>query len=240
MSLESLYDATLRRVGPVHAVLRHAVWSAGGLAVRAASALGGFELPPDRLLPLYKLPFLLGTYERGTVRAVRGLLRPGMTAFDVGAHAGYYTLLFSRLVGPRGRVFAFEPQRETFAVLQRNVARRRLGNVRLFPLAVSDHEGEGQLWQTPLSLGHTLLAAKLGGGTQARPVTVTTLDALARVEGIERAHLVKVDVEGAGTFTGARRDPGIQAGDPARAWRGPAGTARPAGRGRLHRRAGAA
>jgi FkbM family methyltransferase len=212
--LEPLYDATLRRVGPVHAVLREAVWSAGDALVRVSSAVTAFELPPDRLLPLYKLQFLLGTYERGTVRAVRELLRPGMIAIDVGAHAGYYTLLFSRLVGPAGRVLAFEPHPVTFAVLARNAQRRALANVRLFPSAVSDHEGPARLWQTDLSVGHSLLPVK-DGAAQPLPVIATTLDALSRAEGIERADLVKVDVEGgeaevvAGMVELAARSPGL-------------------------------
>ena len=36
-------------------------------------------------------------------------LQPGDTVFDVGANVGLYTLLFSRLVGPQGQVYAFEP-----------------------------------------------------------------------------------------------------------------------------------
>jgi FkbM family methyltransferase len=212
--LEPAYDATLRRVKPVHAVLRGAVWSLGDVAVRAGSALTGFELPPDRLLPLYKLQFLLGTYERGTVRAVRRLLRPGMTALDVGAHAGYYTLLFSRLVGPGGRVLAFEPHPQTFAVLSRNARRRALANVELSASAVSDREGEARLWQTELSVGHSLLPVK-PGAARSLPVTTTTLDAVSRAEGLARADLVKVDVEGgeaevlAGMRDLAARSPGL-------------------------------
>ena len=194
--LEPLYDATLRRVGPAHAVLRGVVWAAGGLAVRLASAATAFELPPDHLLPLYKLQFLLGTYERGTVRACRRLLRPGMTAMDVGAHAGYYTVLFSRLVGPVGRVFAFEPHPTTFAVLERNVRRRSLANVTLSAAAVSDRDGEGDLWETAVSVGHTLLAAKPGTG-RARRVPTVRLDTAARGHAVERVDLVKIDVEGA-------------------------------------------
>jgi FkbM family methyltransferase len=193
--LEPLYDATLRRAGPVHTVLKATVWSAGDALVRVASALTGFSLPEERLLPLYKLQFLLGTYERGTVRACRGLLRPGMTAIDVGAHAGYYTLLFSRLVGPSGRVFAFEPHPATFALLSRNVGKRRLANVALVPAAVAEREGEAPLWESPLSVGHSLLQAKRGA-TGALTVATTSLDALSRERAIERADLVKVDVEG--------------------------------------------
>jgi FkbM family methyltransferase len=137
-----------------------------------------------------------------------------MTALDVGAHAGYYTLLFSRLVGARGRVFAFEPHPATFAVLARNAERRHLSNVRLLPMAVADHEGEADLWQTSLSVGHSLLGAKPGGHAPL-PVAVTSLDAWSRREAIDRADLVKVDVEGgetevlAGMAELARRSPGL-------------------------------
>ena len=81
-------------------------------------------------------------------------------------------------------------------MLQRNVERRRLPNVRLFASAVADHDGPAQLWQTPLSIGHSLLHAKQGA-TEALPVASLRLDTLSRTEAIERADLVKVDVEGA-------------------------------------------
>ena len=37
--LETVYDATVRRVGPLHAVARETVWAAGDLAVRAVREL---------------------------------------------------------------------------------------------------------------------------------------------------------------------------------------------------------
>jgi hypothetical protein len=36
-------------------------------------------------------------------------LKPGMTAIDIGANLGVYALPIARLVGPHGRVFAYEP-----------------------------------------------------------------------------------------------------------------------------------
>ncbi len=51
----------------------------------------------------------LGSYELAKQRKVIELVRPGMVCWDVGAHVGFYTLLFAELVGPLGRVFAFEP-----------------------------------------------------------------------------------------------------------------------------------
>src|SRR6266446_717422 len=51
-----------------------------------------------------------GFSERFVTDYFRRTVRPGMRVVDVGAHVGYYTLLFSRLVGQSGQVFAFEPE----------------------------------------------------------------------------------------------------------------------------------
>lgn len=193
--LERIYDATVRPLGPLHALLRFLAWGLGGLVVGVVSRLVRFELPDDGLFPLYKLRLLLGTHEPDTVRLCRRLLRPGQTALDVGAHAGYFTLRFAEAVGPSGRVAAFEPHPGTFAVLSRNVERRDLAQVSLHQAAVSDRAGAAELWVTPLSFGHSLQRIK----EQAEAVRVPTLalDGWWAGQGGGEVALVKLDVEGA-------------------------------------------
>jgi len=65
-------------------------------------------------------------------------LSPGDWAIDVGANIGHYTKRFSDLVGPRGRVIAFEPVPATFELLAANVAQFACSNVTLLNLAASD------------------------------------------------------------------------------------------------------
>src|SRR5215471_2097686 len=60
---------------------------------------------------------------------VRSLVKPGMTVFDIGANVGKYTKLFSQLVGPRGRVFAFEPDPESASKVRELAKRDELANV---------------------------------------------------------------------------------------------------------------
>src|ERR1700692_1299441 len=50
-----------------------------------------------------------GVYEPELARALEQVVKPGMTCFDCGANAGYFTLLLSKLTGPTGKVYAFEP-----------------------------------------------------------------------------------------------------------------------------------
>jgi FkbM family methyltransferase len=81
-------------------------------------------------------PYLFRNYEQVTAERMRAVLRPGMTAVDVGAHVGYHTLLMSKLVGAQGRVFAFEPSEENLVLLRHNIDLNRASNVTVFPLAV--------------------------------------------------------------------------------------------------------
>jgi hypothetical protein len=51
---------------------------------------------------------IAGDYEAATTDLFRKLLRPGDSAIDAGANIGYFSLVASRLVGPTGRVYAFD------------------------------------------------------------------------------------------------------------------------------------
>jgi FkbM family methyltransferase len=66
------------------------------------------------------------------------LVRPGDWVLDVGANVGHYTKRLSELVGPRGRVIAFEPTPTTFSLLAANVQLFAHPNVTLINAAVSD------------------------------------------------------------------------------------------------------
>ena len=66
------------------------------------------------------------------------LVRPGDWVVDVGANVGHYTKRLSELVGPRGRVLAFEPTPATFSLLAANARWFAHPNVSLFNAAVSD------------------------------------------------------------------------------------------------------
>ncbi|MGC2280676.1 MAG: hypothetical protein WA603_11710, partial [Candidatus Acidiferrales bacterium] len=65
--------------------------------------------------------FAYGTWEPEVVQAVQQEVTAGMNVLDLGAQSGFYTLLLSRLVGPEGRVFAFEPLPANFRLLDENV-----------------------------------------------------------------------------------------------------------------------
>jgi FkbM family methyltransferase len=142
------------------------------------------------------------SYEPDVRRALGALVQPGWTCADVGAHHGAITRQLARLVGPSGRVIAFEAHPENVRELERTVAAEHLdGCVRVENLAVTD----GSRTRVELHAGRRHASAEwniVGIDLEGRPtppeleVPATSLDTY--FESHEAAvDLVKIDVEGA-------------------------------------------
>ena len=86
--------------------------------------------------------FALGQYERETVDALHRFCRPGMTVFDIGANAGYLTLVMAKLVGVSGHVHAFEPIPQNSEYLLETLRINGLRNVTVHQVAISDQRGK--------------------------------------------------------------------------------------------------
>lgn len=132
-------------------------------------------------------------------------LREGMTVFDVGANVGELTLLFSRFVGERGNVHAFEASREVYLKLETICRAAGRFNVKLNHLALADEKGTVRLnlYDELYSSFNSLAERPLKNyGLELEPVgteetTATTVDDYCEKMKIERIDLLKIDVEGA-------------------------------------------
>lgn len=125
-------------------------------------------------------------------QALERLLRPGGTFWDVGAHAGFFTLLASRLVGGQGRVDAFEPSPENRRRLVRALSLNAAANVHVHDCAVSDRIGAATLYGSTASVTWSLLPD--GAADAAVTVPSQTLDALA--QSLPAPDVLKIDAEG--------------------------------------------
>src|SRR5882762_7447241 len=139
-----------------------------------------------------------GGFELAERAFVGRFLRPGMTALDIGAHHGLYTLLASKRVGPSGRVFAFEPSPRERKALRWNVRMNRCKNVVIEGLALGNEEGEGSLYVVD---GHetgcnSLRPPALTGETSPIQVRVTSLDGWLGTHLAKSVDFIKLDVEG--------------------------------------------
>jgi len=134
------------------------------------------------------------SYETAKTNLVKQLVREGDVCVDLGANIGWYTVLLSELVGPRGHVYAFEPHPSNFEVLKRNTTGRE--NVTLYQIAVSDSFGEKTLYENSENPGgHSLVLTTRALHDTGLKVKVTTMDI---VFGSRHIDFVKCDVEGAG------------------------------------------
>lgn len=139
-----------------------------------------------------------GKFEPYQTQLAATLIKPGDVVVDIGAHIGYYTVLFSQLAEASGRVIAFEPDPQNFALLTKNCEVNACQNTLLEKTAVADGVGEARLYREKrCHSNHSLWRSR--HCHSAVTVPTTSLDAyLAQHEElIPRIRLVKMDIEGA-------------------------------------------
>jgi FkbM family methyltransferase len=119
------------------------------------------------------------------------MIRAGDVVFDIGAYIGPYALLASRLVGPAGHVYAFEPDTVARELLARNLEANGAGNVTVVACAVSDIAGKVGLQSSQLGNATTSITGS-GGIAEAEAVT---LRSFCEKHSLSPA-VMKIDVEG--------------------------------------------
>lgn len=143
----------------------------------------------------WRLNFLTKKLEKESVVWCMKLICPGMVVVDIGAHIGYYSRLFSRLVGKSGCVFSFEPCSENYPVLSKNLSHHRYRNVAIFKKAVGAKNTQATLFISPGHSNHSLNAGFTESVGQEQ-VEITPLDLILEQQGISQVDFIKVDVEG--------------------------------------------
>lgn len=138
---------------------------------------------------------IFGVVEPVMTKVVGGEVKKGDVVLDIGASIGYYTLIFARLAGENGKVFAFEPAPEMAALLRKNVSENGYKNVTIEQKAGSDKNGKASLYLCgDNNMAHTLCA--MHDGRRSVEIETIRLDDYfpAHAGGID---FLKIDVEGA-------------------------------------------
>ena len=137
---------------------------------------------------------LNGSYEEFETKLVKKHIKSGDIVVDLGANIGYYTLLFAKLVGETGTVYAFEPDPTNFALLKKNVEINEYKNVVLEQKAVSDKSGSVRLYLNEENKGdHRIYNS--GEGRKSIAVKSVNLDNYFEVH--QRIDFIKMDIQGA-------------------------------------------
>jgi FkbM family methyltransferase len=148
------------------------------------------------------LPFWyhLGIYEPETSRFLAAHLRPGDTFWDLGANAGYHTLMGARAVGPTGRVISVEPDPGTCKILREQLEINGITNCTVVQAAVSNRPGRTVLIRRASDprgnalqqIDNPAIDNKEGDAVEVPCVTMDELSSL-----YPAPRLIKMDIEGA-------------------------------------------
>jgi FkbM family methyltransferase len=145
---------------------------------------------------------LTGSWEPEELRAFRRLLRPGDLALDLGAHVGVYALSAAEVVGPAGRVHAFEPNPRSAGLLRRSLAVNGFaGFAEVHLLAAGAAAGASTMMIRPEMEGGGFLdratpsVVPRADGFQTLTVQVVALDTLFP-DPATRLGVAKLDIEG--------------------------------------------
>jgi FkbM family methyltransferase len=214
----SIAQLFLRYAAPLSGLRRLPVvgpfvgWASGKLLPRDTLVWAQVQNGPAKGLWLHLNPrtgslYFAGGGEPAVQAALQEHLRPGMVFYDIGANIGFFSLLAARLVGPQGRVVAFEADPEVAARLREHISRNSFSWITAEQQAV---------WCEPITvsfartdpatspdrgLGHVVS----GPGDGTIQVRATSLDEFTKTQ--IAPDFLKCDVEGAEVevFRGAEK-----------------------------------
>jgi FkbM family methyltransferase len=157
-------------------------------------------LSPHYVVDRYIIAF--GCLDENLERYLHRRLAPGEVCLDVGANIGSVAVHMGRRVGPRGKVYAFEPVPGLHERLRGNVRRNRVEDVvECVPLALSNTSGAAEIFAAATTAENqgmgSLVSAPPGQAERRVTVRLQTLDEFVAEKGITRIDVVKVDIQGA-------------------------------------------
>jgi len=125
-----------------------------------------------------------GKTELKIIKFLLNLVKPRDFIIDIGAWDGTYTLLFSKLVGSKGTVYSFEPDKKAFDNLRSNIIKNKLDNVFIEKKGLSNSVGlssfylikGGGVCQSTMILHKEGYRTKFLNNIKKETIQITTID----------------------------------------------------------------
>lgn len=137
---------------------------------------------------------------RGLIRRMPGLFQNG-DILDIGANIGYTACVFAGALR-YGSVYAFEPDRSSYALLVKIIREKKLSaKIETVNLAVGNFDGAVEFWHNSAhSADHrvateTFKAAR-SSAMETATVSMTSVDAFVNARNLEKVSFIKIDVQG--------------------------------------------
>ena len=160
--------------------------------------LGTYSLTLDES-PVSKRIIKSGLYEAKETALIKKVMKPRDIFIDVGAYIGYYTVMVSKIIGSGGKVFSFEPARDNFKLLTRNIIDNNCKNVCSYNMALGKPNGEMEqdFYLNPNNSGDHKLYRD-SAIEEKTTVAVLPFDDILKVpELCDWIKLIKIDTQGA-------------------------------------------
>lgn len=200
----------IRFISDVYCTIRGWIWKAGLSRSHRLQVLPGkhftFIHYGDITRLLFEQQHLVSigrSFETDVLKIFVGLIKPGSVILDIGANVGLYSLLGSEMVGPAGRILAFEPEPATHAALLKNLNINGIDNVTALPMALSDRNGMVELSvpeevKARYEFGDSYLSMNPAADEGSRnAIPCRRLDEVLEEMNLTKVDLIKIDVEGA-------------------------------------------
>lgn len=146
--------------------------------------------------------YILGAFEKATVNRYTDIVKEGDIVFDIGANCGSHTLPLAKLVGSKGKVFAFEPTDYAYKKLRRNIELNEELKSRINPLQVmiADHTMTHlvpEIYSSwPLKNKDALHPDHFGALKTTKGSSIETVDGFVKKHKLKKLDFIKLDVDG--------------------------------------------
>jgi FkbM family methyltransferase len=137
-----------------------------------------------------------GKYEPEKHRALDFFLAYGDAFIDIGANKGDFAIHASILVGPTGRVIAFEPEPENCKWIRKSIEKSNVKNIVLEEAAIGETKGDLQLFLGKKSGWHSFVPNQQNQNKKPIIVKVHSLDEYMAERPALNLKVIKIDVEG--------------------------------------------
>ena len=190
----------------IYLSLSRVLWSSNPVVeVQGSKMYVNPEGLPKNYIKTFQAYIISGGPEKLTTEMFKNVVKEGDVVLDLGANVGYYSLLAARLIGEKGKVYAFEPEPVNYSLLLKNIELNGYDNVVAVQKAVSNVAGKVRLFLDKKDTGaHTIYQPD--DEREFTEVESVILDDFFK----DKEHpinVIKMDVEGAemAVFSGMSR-----------------------------------
>lgn len=146
---------------------------------------------------------MLGTYSTESFEktVLEKYLKKGHTILDIGANIGFYSILASSIVGPKGKVYSFDASKDNTDLIEKSILENSFENITVVNAAVSNTVGIGLLYMSQYyNSEHSLFDYHYSSGrnnNEKIPVRLETVDNFLKNNAHDlNVDLIKMDIEG--------------------------------------------